>query len=160
MQFVEATTLAQELCATTTCTLIGDRSIKIETTQESAKQAPIEGSLGGIKNNRSMQPSGSFQITTYDTDGVSLIDVGYNKNVATTIAGDITWAPIGRDSTVNGATNVFTFEMTTSIPMQAGDVLKFSFPPQVVVNANGETTECVALLAGDEFICGISGNDV
>lgn len=107
-----------------------------------------------------MQPSGSFQITTFDTDGVSKIDIGYNKNVATTIAGDITWAPIGRDSTVNGDINVFIFEMTTSIPMQVGDVLKFSFPPQVVVNANGETTECTALLAGDEFICGISGNDV
>lgn len=144
----------------TTCTMDGDRSIVIKTTADRAKQEQLSGSVGGIKNARSMEPSGSFQITTYDTDGVSKIDIGYNKNVATTKAGEITMLPIGRESTVNGEINTYTFEMTTSIPMVAGDVLKFSFPPQVVVNAGGATTVCTTLDQVDKIICGISGNDI
>lgn len=41
IQFVEDTTLKTELCATTTCTLVGDRSIKVQTTQKRDKQTPV-----------------------------------------------------------------------------------------------------------------------
>jgi hypothetical protein len=37
--------------------------------------------------------------------------------VATTVAGDITFEPIGRESDVNGAINTYTFKLTTTIPM-------------------------------------------
>lgn len=99
-------------------------------------------SLGGVKNARSFIPSGSFQITTFDTDRVSLIDIGYNKNIATSTAGTITLEPIGRDSTTNGDVNTYSFSLTTTVPMENNDVLKFSFPSEVVVNAGGETTLC------------------
>jgi hypothetical protein len=110
------------------------QSIRIQTIKEVAKSEEVVVSLGGIKNARSYIPSGSFEITTFDTDGVSLIDNGYNKNIATSIAGTITLKPIVRESTTNGDVNTYTFELTTTVPMENNDVLKFSFPDQVVVN--------------------------
>ena len=40
-------------------------------------------------------------------------------------------------SQVNGVVNTYSFGLTTTIPMAAGDVLKFSFPTDIVVNAKG-----------------------
>ena len=65
--------------------------------------------LGGIKNPRSFIPSQSFIITSYDTDGASLIDVGYNQNVATSIAGNITTFTMNSTSPVNGVINTYNF---------------------------------------------------
>ena len=70
------------------------------------------------------------------------IDEGFNKNVATTIAGSITFKMIERGSVVNGEVNDYKFELTTSVPMQPNDVIKFSFPPEVAVNAKGQATTC------------------
>jgi hypothetical protein len=54
--------------------------------------------------------------------------------VATTEAGKITLADVERESTVNGELNTYTFTLTTTVPILDGDVLKFSFPEQVVVS--------------------------
>ena len=43
--------------------------------------------IGGLKNPRSFEPTNLFKITTYDSDGVSLIDSGYDKNMQNTKAG-------------------------------------------------------------------------
>lgn len=91
--------------------------------------------LGGIKNARSFKPSGSFGITTYDMDGVSKIDIGYNQNVATSIASDITKFTVARQNTTNGALNTYSFSLSTDAPLMTGDVLTFTFPPQIHVNA-------------------------
>ena len=39
-------------------------------------------------------------------------------------------------------------------------MLTFSFPAQIDVNAEGLITQCVVENANDNFVCGISGNDV
>jgi len=77
--------------------------------------------------------------------------------VATTEAGKITLADVERESTVNGELNTYTFTLTTTVPILDGDVLKFSFPEQVVVSQN---TECTPLNPDDIIGCGISGNDI
>ena len=56
--------------------------------------------------------------------------------------------------------NTYTFEITTSVPMKNGDVLKFAFPPQINVNGNGQATVCTPSNSDDTIICGISGNDI
>ena len=50
--------------------------------------------------------------------------------------------------------------MTTDAPILAGDVLTFSFPAQIDVNAEGFTTDCLVDNVNDDFVCGISGNDI
>jgi len=42
----------------------------------------------------------------------------------------------------------------------SGDIFKFSFPTQIVVNARGRTTVCTPLNPRDSYVCGISGNDI
>jgi len=60
---------------------------------------------------------------------LNLIDEGYNKNVATTKAGVITFEILGRESAVNGEVNTYQFRLTSSVPFRPNDVIKFTFPP-------------------------------
>jgi hypothetical protein len=46
--------------------------------------------IGGVTNPRSIQPSGEFIITTYDTDAVSKIDDGFKARITMQNAGPIT----------------------------------------------------------------------
>lgn len=135
------------------------KMIIIKTIVEVGKEQPVVHEIGGVKNSRTFEPSGSFKITSYDQDGF-MIDTGYNKNVQTSIAGKITFEPIGRQNTTNGAINTYVFELTTTVPMLNSDVLKFSFPAGIELNADGQTTTCTPANAADKIICGISGNDV
>lgn len=162
--FDPETILKVESCdpTVTTCTVApeNERSIIIKTIAQVEREVQVKHNLGGIKNARSFAPSGTFKITTFDTDEVSVIDIGFNKNVATSTAGDITFEPIGRESDVNGAVNTYTFELTTTIPMLPTDVLKFTVPDQIVMNADGQITLCTPKNPDDEIVCGISGHDV
>jgi hypothetical protein len=139
--------------------VFGDRTIIVQTAQMTPKNKIVAVEIGGVKNQRSFNPSGSFTITTIDTDGVSLIDIGFKKNVATSIAGNIDSFTVERTNTTNGAINRYRFTLTTTIPMVKGDVLKFSFPESIVVNAGGSTI-CTPLNEKDQIVCGISGNDI
>jgi len=146
-------------CAQTKCQVFGDRTIIVQTAQMTPKNKIVAVEIGGVKNQRSFNPSGSFTITTFDTDGVSLIDIGFKKNVATSIAGNIDSFTVERTNTTNGAINRYRFTLTTTIPMVSGDVLKFSFPESIVVNAGGSTI-CTPINDKDRIVCGISGNDI
>jgi hypothetical protein len=115
--------------------------------------------LGGVKNARSFKPTGTFAIATYDTTG-AYIDEGYNRNVATTIAGTIKLEEVERDSTINGEVNTYKFSLTTSVPWENGDVLKFSFPPEITLNADNAPTTITPLNSDDKIEGGISGSDV
>ena len=136
--FTEEVALKTEVCATTECELdtLNKKSILIKTTEEVAKKDSVTVKIGGIKNARSFQPSGSFKITSIDTDKKSLIDIGFNKNVATSKAGEIKMQAVKRDNEINGAINTYEFSITSSVPWENGDVLKFSFPKEVQVNAD------------------------
>ena len=129
IQFNKAQMLSTEICAISICEIVNQgQGLKIKTNARTERETPIEVNVGGFKNARSFKPSGSFQITTYDTDGVALIDVGYNQNVATTIASDITAFSLTRTNTTNGAVNTYTFTLETNAPILVGDVLTFTFP--------------------------------
>jgi hypothetical protein len=105
----------------------------------------VELTFDGIKNPRTFKPSDSFKIKTYDTDGVSIIDEGFNKNVVMNIAGVITEFILERQSTVNGFVNDYTFTVKTDIPLISGDVLKFTFPDEITTNDAGSgNSQCVS----------------
>lgn len=105
VKFDKDVLLKVESCAgaVPVCSLDQDNSqaIWIKTTALIPKEGPGVPAnvfkIGGVKNSRSFQPSGSFGISTYDEDKY-MIDIGYNKNVATSVAGSITFEPILRDS--------------------------------------------------------------
>lgn len=66
------------------------KTIIVKGTSEIIKKSTIIMSFEGIKNPRTFEPTDSFTITSYDTDGVSVIDQGFNKNVIMTQPGKIT----------------------------------------------------------------------
>jgi len=70
---------------------VGNSSLYILLTAPIPKNANLATILriGGISNPRSTKPSGSFNITTYDVDQVSVIDFGFRKNTKTTNSGSI-----------------------------------------------------------------------
>lgn len=136
-----------------------DRTIRIRLTEDLNKNVGKDITLGGVKNARSFKPTGTFSIATYDSEG-NYIDEGYNRNVATTEAGVIELEEIQRESTVNGEVNTYTFSLTTSVPWVNGDVLKFTFPPEISLNADNKQTKITPLNDGDQIDGGISGNDI
>lgn len=87
--------------------------------------------MGGIKNPRSLQPSDSFLIETFDTDGVSKIDIGFYQSVQMAQAGTITDFIVTRESEVNGVVNTYTIVVESSVPFAPYDSLKFTLPQEV-----------------------------
>ena len=67
---------------------------------------------------------------------------------------------VSRRNFTNGAIDTYNFTLLTDAPIIAGDVLTFSFPPEVEVNANRQTTQCSFPNPKDVIVCGISGNDI
>lgn len=74
-----------------------------------------------------------------------------------TIAGEITEFSVARQNTMNGVKNDYIFTVKTDIPIHTGDILVFYYPPQITVNAQGSTSQCVST---ESIVCGLSGNEV
>jgi hypothetical protein len=63
--------------------------------------------IAGVKNPRSFKPTGNITLRTFDVDGVTTIDIGYNKSAQMTIPGLINGFSIRPTSVVNGALNTY-----------------------------------------------------
>lgn len=66
-------------------------------------------------------PTASFLITTFDTDGLSTIDSGFNVNTAMTVAGAITSFKVESLNKTNGATTTYLFQLESVVAMMPGD---------------------------------------
>ena len=163
INFNAETIVKLESCSSRFCELDATdpkaQKLWIKTNERFEKEQPRKIQLGGMKNSRSFQPSGSFVITTHD-QSKNVIDQGFNKNVATTVAGDITLKVLSRGSVVNGEVNTYKLSLTTTVPLKPNDVIKFTFPAEITVNAKGLATVCTPEVAEDIMNCGISGNDI
>ena len=56
------------------------RIIRIKTQEEIPTGMPYTFELVGLDNPRSLNPTAGFHLTTYDVDGTSPIDTGYDVN--------------------------------------------------------------------------------
>ena len=97
-------------------------------------------------------PTSSFMVTTYDTDGLSTIDTGFNVNTAMTIAGSITTFQVTNLNQTNGATTTYMFKLESEVVMMPGDQLFFTFPKEITL----KDSECKS----DLLVCFVSGNNV
>jgi len=87
--------------------------------------------LTGIENPRTTKPTGTFQVTTYDTDKTSEIDIGYDQNTAMTIPGELGSFSAKQSNVTNGDINKYEFSMQSMIPLYNGDKLSFKLPPEL-----------------------------
>lgn len=107
--------------------------------------------LVGITNPRTTKPTGTFRITTYDTDKESEIDVGYDINTFMQMAGELSDFNVQQSNSVNGRLNTYTFSYRSTIPLQDGDKLSFRFPPEITPPISSEELNCRELFGFDEI---------
>jgi hypothetical protein len=112
--------------------------------------------LVGITNPRTTKPTGTFRITTYDTDKESEIDVGYDINTFMEKAGELGAFNAQQSNTVNGRMNTYTFSYQSAIPLYDGDKLSFRFPPEITPPLDGEQLNCRELFGFDEIQCSLA----
>jgi hypothetical protein len=90
----------------------------------------------GLRNPRTLEPSESFTITTYDEDGY-IIDEGTGFSITMTTMGSLTSVSVSMDNTTNGAIANYTFNVKTTIPFYDEDILYITFPDDIVLPTDG-----------------------
>jgi hypothetical protein len=113
------------------CKWTSNTSVVFTLQSSSSKNQELSFTVDGVKNPRSFMPTPSFRVTTYDTDGLSTIDTGFNVNTAMTVAGAITKFQVGNLNQTNGAITTYTFHLDSIVPMMSGDLLFFTFPQEI-----------------------------
>ena len=116
-------------CASATCIVnVEDRIVEWTITEDIPDGSQIQFELQGVRNPRTTQTTGTFFITTRDTNLVSEIDSGYNMATKVTIMGDLSSFGAVPSNVTNGAENTYTFSLQTTIPLLEGDRLFFTIP--------------------------------
>lgn len=128
--------------------------------EKSASGTLITVQMGGLTNPRSFKPTDLFVVTTLDTDGVSEIDDGFNKPATMSIIGEITTVDITPSNFINGEINTYTFTISSPIPIEMGDRLKFKFPKELTPPSDKEEMACFARTNVLSIDCQIAGRDV
>jgi hypothetical protein len=99
-------------------------------------------------------------VTTLDTDGISEIDSGFNKPATMSIIGVITTVDITPSNFVNGFVNTYTFTISSPIPIEIGDRLKFKFPSALTPPVENAAMKCAGRTNVLSVECQIAGRDV
>ena len=97
-------------------------------TEDITDGTQIQFELKGVRNPRTTETTGTFFITTRDTNLVSEIDSGYNMATKVTVMGDLSSFGAVPSNDTNGAENTYTFSLQTLIPLIEGDRLFFTIP--------------------------------
>lgn len=101
-----------------------------------ARGAPLNITVGGFVNPRSFAPTGPFIINTYDIDGISLIDTGYNQTAAMSIPANLQSFSARPSSLVNGQLNTYTFSLQSNLTIANGDKVTFVLPTELTPPQN------------------------
>ena len=75
-----------------------------------------------MTNPRNTEPTGPFRIVTYDEDGVSEIDGGFDIDTKMTELAVVDNVDVKPGSNLNGAITTYTFTVTTKVTIVQGDV--------------------------------------
>ena len=110
-----------------------------------SKGSPFNITIGGFINPRSFAPTGPFIINTKDTDGVSVIDTGYNQTASMSISADLQSFSVRAGSLVNGQLNTFTFSLQSNLTMANGDKVIFDLPAELTPPTNSSTMNCIGV---------------
>jgi hypothetical protein len=125
-----------------------------------AKGTPFNITIGGFVNPRSFAPTGPFTINTFDIDGVSLIDSGYNQTAAMSVPADLQSFSARPSSLVNGQLNTYTFSLQSNLTMANGDMVTFVLPLELTPPTNSSVMNCVGVTNVDSVTCSINGRTI
>jgi len=111
--------------------------------------------LAGITNPNTRRPTGQIVVSTFGTDGVSLIDTGFNQSATMTSPGQLDFFSAINAIKRNGITTQYRFTMESSIQVREGYRLDYELPAEVraPVLKKGEKAKCKAILGFAEIEC-------
>ena len=112
--------------------------------------------IEGLRNPRTFEETGTFSITTFDSDLTSEIDSGFDKSTRMTVMGDLSSFGAQPSNVTNGAENTYTFTLATQIPIHNGDTLYFTMPKQITTPPNAEALDCLPVAGLTDIKCAIS----
>jgi hypothetical protein len=87
----------------------------------------------GLDNPRNNKPTAEFKIWTFDSNGISEIDSGFNIGTQMTTFWKIDNFEVQPTIEINGASSRYNFTISTKTEFVAGDVVHFTFPRQVTL---------------------------
>lgn len=108
-----STTRSSGSCRDYTCIQVDDKSVKLFFPDGLPKDTVHTLTVGGALNPRSYRPTGEFKITTYDIDGIHIIDEGYKIKIAMTIPALIESFAVEQSDFTNGVVNTYTFSLAS-----------------------------------------------
>lgn len=88
----------------------------------------ISFTIGSIVNPTSMAVSSSFSFITYDSSNYQIDSKTSGITVTMTSSNEFTSISLSTGSSVNGATNTYTFTMTASAPISASNKIYMKIP--------------------------------
>ena len=127
-----------------TCTIVGN-VITIKVTQEIPANVPTEIVITGLDNPRNDKPTGPFVFVTFDSDGISEIDSGFNINTQMLDLAPITNFSVKPSNETNGGISDVTISITTQVKLEDGDVLSFTVPSQVIVPQTADELNIISI---------------
>jgi hypothetical protein len=100
------------------------------TASAKVKAGPYELKWGKVKNPRTTAPSGIFKIMTKDANNYIVAEGSINTIIMTT-PGIFSKFTVKPSDLKVGATNDYTVELTSSVPIFDGDYLIIGFPESI-----------------------------
>lgn len=92
-------------------------------------------SISGIRNPRSTATTLSFKVYVKDASSYGQYAIESGKGISVANPSDFTSVTITRDSTVNGVTTTYNFQVTLSNIINTGDYIQVVFPSAVTVKS-------------------------
>jgi hypothetical protein len=95
----------------------------------------LQFTIEGIQNPRSRTPTSTFNVVIYDSNGDSQYSITSGLTVAMSSASDFLSISLSPASQENGAINDYTFFITLSNTVVAGDFIRLTFPSEISVTS-------------------------
>lgn len=132
------------LSGSISCSFVSDDTLRVTggfTTGDFLK-GDLTFTMAGITNPRSKQPSSSFTINIYSSDGYTQYSTSSGFTVTMTTANDYSSISLDTASQANGAQTDYTFSITLANELQNSDIIKVTVPSEVTIvslSCKGET---------------------
>lgn len=95
----------------------------------------LQFTIEGIQNPRSLRPTDSFQARIYDPNGDGQYAITTGRTITMLAASDFKSISISQGSENNGAVTDYTFSITLSNTLVAGDFIRVTFPTEVGISS-------------------------
>ena len=110
--------------------IMNERTVVIQSKKKIEADSVTTINITGVQNPRSAAPSGEIVVVTFDIDGISEIDRGFNIVVQMKELWAVDNFSVQPTSIYNGAINSYKFTLSSRVRLRDGDIVQFDFPEE------------------------------